>query len=765
MNKRPTRLFTYFLCLIVTSFLLTISCSKDTDTLLDAVLNEEEVPIIEQDSLDKDEIEEQPDENGEQNGEDSDEQINDETDFESRTTIFPTINDAYLQSGKGYNQELVRLQENFRRSYLMFDLSPIDSIGGNIISASLEFIVNTDDGNGIVRVFKGTSSDWSENNLSEQSAPETIAELGNIEQVFNVGIEVEIGLETSELSAELATLILEHEDGNDLAFASKENKTMKGPKLVVTYNAPVASETIVVEDNQVLEDPEEDSTEEDTTEEDTTEDDSTEDDDNEDNTSEDDTTNEDAPEDDSTGDDTTEDDSTEEETNSSPTALAEATPVTGVVPLEVSFSSNTSSDDKGIVSYEWNFKNGSTATSPNPSHTFTEPGSYAVTLQVTDAEGLTSTDTVAIVVSAQENNAPMAIASADVTVGEAPLHINFMGSNSTDDQAINRYEWNFKDGSTSNEANPSHTFNTPGVYNVDLFVYDAQGLSDFAEITITVEERMVVDNSCSTISTARSTEGFKRWCWADLAGDVASANALDSFTGGNLYRSAHYQDSGTYVQDGRLHFNLIANASSLDYRQEIRTDAYTVLPSNTEEWIGYNVKFDDDYVPDINPWVMTQFKIESSSGNGQPMISLQPLPANHGGLGNALGEIAVVNAAVNQPSLDNVATGIVPVAGGSYDIVMHIVWGDASNGRFRLWINGSLVYDKQQRVLYASEEEVGYWKVGIYQANWRNTTQVNNSIANGTSELHISIGNIRQIMRKPTHVDYAKNGYNTVAPQ
>ncbi|TMM58217.1 PKD domain-containing protein [Maribacter algarum] len=895
MNKRPTRLFRSFICLIFISFLLVISCNKDRDTFLDAVLNEEEVPVIEEDSSTLEENEDQSEDQiqDESDVEETDDVSEEEIELESRTTTFPAINDAYLQNGIGFDQELVRLQENFRRSYLMFDLSPIDSIGGSITSARLEFIINADDGNGIIKAFKGASSDWTEDKLSEKSAPQTITELGKIEQVYHVGVEIDIELKVTELFPEIFTLILEHEDGNDLAFASKENKTNKGPKLIVTYDAPTSSEVIIVDDNQELVGPDDDTTEDSPTEDDSTEDSPTEDDTTEDNPTEDDTTEDSPTEDDTTEDNPTEDDTTgdtptgddttgdnpaeddttednpteddttedkpteedtpEEEINSAPKAVAEATPSSGIVPLEVNFSASKSTDDKGVASYEWDFKNGNTASSANPTHTFSEPGSYVVTLKVTDAEGLNSTDTVTITVNEKENEtpvarananvtsgtaplqvnfngsdstddeavtkytwnfkdgsssssanpshtfntpgtyvveltvedekgltdtdsvtitvsdppnqAPVAVVSANITSGTAPLQVNFTGSNSTDNEAIERYEWNFKDGSISDLANPSHTFNTPGVYNVDLVVYDAQGLSDLAAVTITVEEEIVVSNSCSTISTPRSTEGFKQWCWTDLAGEVANTNALESFAGGNLYRSAHYQDSGTYVQGGRLHFNLIANASSLDYRQEIRTDAYTVLPSNTEEWIGYNIKFDSNYVPDNNPWVMTQFKIESSRGNTQPMLSLQPLPVNHGGLGNASGELCVVNSAVSQPNLDTAATGVVPVAGGSYDIVMHIVWGDASSGRFRLWVNGALVYDKQQRVLFGSEQEVGYWKVGVYQANWRNSTAVNNSRANGTTELHTSIGNLRQVMRKPTHGDYGKNAYNTVAPR
>ena len=58
--------------------------------------------------------------------------------------------------------------------------------------------------------------------------------------------------------------------------------------------------------------------------------------------------------------------------------------------LSASFS-NTSTDDKGVVSHSWNFGDGSGSSAVSPSHTYGSAGTYTVTLQVTDAEGLSST--------------------------------------------------------------------------------------------------------------------------------------------------------------------------------------------------------------------------------------------------------------------------------------------------------------------------------------------------------------------------------------
>ena len=88
------------------------------------------------------------------------------------------------------------------------------------------------------------------------------------------------------------------------------------------------------------------------------------------------------------------------------------------------------------------------------------------------------------------NTKPTAVVSASVLQGEAPLQVNFSGSDSYDDGGIVNYLWNFKDGSTSNAINPTHTFNNPGNYEVTLQVTDQGGLTDLASINIEVDESL-----------------------------------------------------------------------------------------------------------------------------------------------------------------------------------------------------------------------------------------------------------------------------------
>ena len=93
--------------------------------------------------------------------------------------------------------------------------------------------------------------------------------------------------------------------------------------------------------------------------------------------------------------------------NQSPIVKMTSDKTFGPSVLDVNFTGNTSSDPDGtIAGYAWNFGDGGTSTSANPSHNFTAPANtptkYVVKLTVTDNLGASSLDSIIISV----NNTP-----------------------------------------------------------------------------------------------------------------------------------------------------------------------------------------------------------------------------------------------------------------------------------------------------------------------------------------------------------------------
>ena len=87
--------------------------------------------------------------------------------------------------------------------------------------------------------------------------------------------------------------------------------------------------------------------------------------------------------------------------------------------------------------------------------------------------------------SSDFNTLPVASFTADPTLGEAPLVVNFDASGSPDDGSIVSYEWDYGDG-TGSGLTTSHTYDAPGIYTVILTVTDDYGFADTTSQTITV---------------------------------------------------------------------------------------------------------------------------------------------------------------------------------------------------------------------------------------------------------------------------------------
>ncbi len=159
--------------------------------------------------------------------------------------------------------------------------------------------------------------------------------------------------------------------------------------------------------------------------------------------------------------------------NTAPTAVATADHTSGDGPLTVNFAGSASTDNDGsVVSYLWDFGDGTgTTTVADPSHTYA-PGLYTATLTVTDNDGQTSTAQVSIDV----NDKPTASSSANVTSGTAPLTVNFTGDAADSDGSFS-FAWDFGDGSppVTDDLAPSHTFTGAQTYTVTFTVTDDRG--------------------------------------------------------------------------------------------------------------------------------------------------------------------------------------------------------------------------------------------------------------------------------------------------
>lgn len=198
--------------------------------------------------------------------------------------------------------------------------------------------------------------------------------------------------------------------------------------------------------------------------------------------------------------------------------------------VSVGFDGSGSSDQNGIVSYNW------TIMTPVPvylsgmavSYTFSQPGTYSVYLRVTDAVGLTGTDMVTVTVT--DITPPTAEAGDDLTIDQHSI-ASFDGSGSADNVAVTNWTWTFNCGSFVQlwGAHAMFTFHYAGSFEVTLTVTDGSALSSTDTLVVNVQDTddpvadagndlLVNAGSVVTMNGSRSSDnvGIVAYVWTFL---------------------------------------------------------------------------------------------------------------------------------------------------------------------------------------------------------------------------------------------------------
>ncbi|MGD9937983.1 MAG: PKD domain-containing protein [Methanoregulaceae archaeon] len=173
-----------------------------------------------------------------------------------------------------------------------------------------------------------------------------------------------------------------------------------------------------------------------------------------------------------------------------PSGSFAAYPQSGPAPHTVQFLDYT----PNAQSWRWDFGDGGTSTLQYPTHVYSLPGLYTVTLSVRDWAGATSTKTeyhyIRVTEPVTPAPTPVANFTENATVGEAPLAVQFTDTSSP--APYHRW-WQFGDGSLSTDADPVHVYERPGAYTVNLTVWTPLGqatVSKPAYVTVDGDPRV-----------------------------------------------------------------------------------------------------------------------------------------------------------------------------------------------------------------------------------------------------------------------------------
>ena len=197
----------------------------------------------------------------------------------------------------------------------------------------------------------------------------------------------------------------------------------------------------------------------------------------------------------------------------------------------------TNSSAGSFLFYSWDFGDGSTSNDENPSNSYTVSGDYLVCLTIWDSiSSCTSThcDTVSIVADSTGGTS----CNADFSFSTSGSNAYFTNSSAG---SFLFYSWDFGDGSTSNDENPSNSYTVSGDYLVCLTIWDS-----ISSCTST---------HCDTVSIAADSTGGTS-CNAQFT--VNSGTGFASFTntsaGSSLFYSWDFGDGSTSYDENPTNY-------------------------------------------------------------------------------------------------------------------------------------------------------------------------------------------------------------------
>ncbi|WP_231593713.1 PKD domain-containing protein [Methanosarcina siciliae] len=261
-----------------------------------------------------------------------------------------------------------------------------------------------------------------------------------------------------------------------------------------------------------------------------------------------------------------------------PEANFSADPTTGTAPLSVQFTDESTNTP---TSWTWDFGEGDTSTEQNPTHTYETIGTYTVKLTATNYGGSNSTIKTDYITVTSDVSAPIASFTMDSNSGRVPFTVKFTD---TSNGSVSSWKWDFGDGGTATEQNPTHTYVTEGSYNITLTATGPGGSN-----TITSTEPVVV-------SAPLTSDSYN--------GGIPLTNVQNGTVSGELWYDSYYAmetsaqkaftlPSYTDIKWARLYVDVYCGHMQNNYRGNVNIDIDANGDSTYE--LKKNETFDTTY--------------------------------------------------------------------------------------------------------------------------------------------------------------------------
>lgn len=234
------------------------------------------------------------------------------------------------------------------------------------------------------------------------------------------------------------------------------------------------------------------------------------------------------------------------------------TPLSGYSPQPVAFVDYSTGE--GLYNWSWNFGDGSTSYTRNPTHTYTAAGVYDVSLTVTGYDGTNTKTSVAYVTIATGNT----FTANQTSSGVYGLPVQF---NDTAPVGHTAWNWSFGDGYYSTSQNASHIYSVAHSYPVSLTVTDPFGT-----------------NTSTKLNYINLTSDSDIWLKSRLHMNGAAGGTSFVDEQGNAWLSSGVTTEATQVKFGNASAYFDANndklTTSYNSKFNFTTEDFTI-----EQWV------------------------------------------------------------------------------------------------------------------------------------------------------------------------------------
>jgi PKD repeat protein len=340
--------------------------------------------------------------------------------------------------------------------------------------------------------------------------------------------------------------------------------------------------------------------------------------------------------------------------NAVPVANATLSDSISCGPLTTSFINNSS----GASGYSWAFGDGTSSSAVSPSHLYSNPGTYYITLVATSAGCI---DTFNLPTPITIYTVPVASMNTSAMSGCSPFNVTFTSTSTQLNNAA--YQWNCGNGQTGAGVSISSTYNNGGAYPVSLVVTNEGGCTDTASATINVTSTPVAaaalsdSSGCAPlpvtfINNSLNAAGYS-WDFGD--GNTSSQqNPVHVYNVPGNYTVLLIATNGTNCSD-----TLVAGTVHVK-----ATPAASFVPSVISGCTPLNVAFTNTSSNLVNPLFQWNFGNGATSALQNPVVSFTQQ-------GNFNVSLVVTNdEGCSDSALTTINTNVSPVAQGTLSGVM-----------------------------------------------------------------------------------------------